>query len=231
VDKKEDITWERHESLPAEEPKQPDLTAEKKEPTPEPAPLTPKPIPKDKDIELESSKSFQKKLVRAKASMNKRFGVFGNLKILTYQGEKTVEEWGEHFTVKVPEDGDTRQLIIAGARCGALYAEAITNLEQASITNLTLKKELTSKEGELFAKIKRQKENNKPPSDRAVQARVDSHPEIVRLKNQLAISAFIVGFWESKKQQLVYTRRTLEMIGYAKGAELKSLGMVASSTE
>jgi hypothetical protein len=223
-----DERWERHESLSAQEFQEP-AAAEATKPKQVPSAPEPEKDPvSDKTITLQSSDSFSEQLIKAKASVGSRFEKFGNLKIATYQGSKTIAEWGKEFHVAIPEDGDPEAIIGAGAKAASLYGAAITNFEQASITNLTLKKELEAKEGELFSKIKRLKENGKAPSDRSVQARVASHPEIIRLNNQLAISDFIVKFWDNKKQQLVYLRRTLEMIGYAKGAEMKSLHHNAS---
>ena len=226
-----DDRWERHESLPAQDIRYASESTSKQSTITEEEPADSNDNDdefEDKDITLQTSKDFVQDLVKAKQGVSLRFNKFGNLKIPTFQGDKTIEEWGKVFHVPIPDDGDTEALIRAGAKAASLYSVAVTNLEQASITNLTLKKELESKEGDLFSRIKRLKENGKAPSDRSVQARVASHPEIISLNNQLAISDFIVKFWDSKKQQLVYTRRTLEMIGYARGAELKSLHHGAS---
>jgi hypothetical protein len=132
---------------------------------------------------------------------------------------KSISEWSEYFQVNIPDIADLSKIRELLARVNRLYEFASTKHDEANLTFSLLKREVKDVFAKRFSKLKGVAYSSKPPSNEELTQKIDA--EIALLRNQETLAEYLVEFWASKKEKLVFTRRILETMSISTGQELK----------
>jgi len=158
---------------------------------------------------VEDSKDFLKQVKRF---VDKNFIING----------KTFDEWEEYFKVKIPNNIDFTVLVHLATEVGNKFQEAAYFRDQQMVKLAILDQERSDRMIKAYNKVRlqHQEEYNKNLSAKSCEMAASLH--VKSLDDAMVIQKAVKEFWTKTCVTLTETRKILEVIGYALGADVRA---------